>query len=204
MRFSEAFVKKYKEKQQQQQRSTAKGENVGVEVVSNIVSSRVRILGVDTSLRSTGLGVIDVDGANIKHIASTNIHNPAKRSLPDCLKHIREVMEEYISTYQPEEVAIEGVFYSRNLKTTLILGEARGVVICCCAEHNLPIYEYSPKRVKQATTGTGTAIKEQMQRMIAARLALDTLPQSDAADALSMALTHSHARRGISPGTKIK
>jgi crossover junction endodeoxyribonuclease RuvC len=200
MRFTEAFVKKYQEQQlQARSASTAKG-NV---LTSNTVSRKVRILGVDTSLRSTGLGVIDVDGVKLTHVASTNIPNPAKRSLPDCLKHIREVVNEYIMMYKPEEVAIEGVFYSRNLKTTLILGEARGVVICCCAEHNLPIYEYSPKRVKQAATGTGTAIKEQMQRMIAAQLALDFLPQEDAADALSIAMTHSHARIGITPGVKL-
>lgn len=200
MRFTEAFVKKY---QEQQKKASSSTSTKGVEIASSVVSRKVRILGVDTSLRSTGLGVIDVDGMKITHVASTNIPNPAKRSLPNCLKHIREVVEEYISTYKPEEIAIEGVFYSRNLKTTLILGEARGVVICCCAEHNLPIYEYSPKRVKQATTGTGTAIKEQMQRMIAAQLALDFLPQEDAADALSIAISHSHARIGISPGMRI-
>lgn len=200
MRFTEAFVKKYQEKQKS---ASATQNKTGVEIASSVVSRKVRILGVDTSLRSTGLGVIDVDGMKITYVASTNISNPAKRSLPDCLKHIREVVEEYLSLYKPDEVAIEGVFYSRNLKTTLILGEARGVVICCCAEHGLPIYEYSPKRVKQATTGTGTAIKEQMQRMIAAQLALDFMPQEDAADALSIALSHSHARIGISPGTRI-
>lgn len=200
MRFTESFVKKYQEKQNNSKKNLS---NIGVDVVSNVVSRKVRILGVDTSLRSTGLGVIDVDGVKVTHVACTNIPNPAKRSLPNCLKQIHSVLDEYIRTYQPDEVAIEGVFYARNLKTTLILGEARGVVICCCAEHNLPIYEYSPKRVKQATTGTGTAIKEQMQRMIAAQLALDFLPQEDAADALSIALSHSHARLGVSPGSRI-
>lgn len=200
MRFTEAFVKKYQEKQSSANTTQNKP---GVDIASSVVSRKVRILGVDTSLRSTGLGVIDVDGMKVTHVACTNIPNPAKRSLPNCLKHIREVVNEYLDEYKPDEVAIEGVFYSKNLKTTLILGEARGVVICCCAERNLPIYEYSPKRVKQATTGTGTAIKEQMQRMIAAQLALDFLPQEDAADALSIALSHSHARIGISPGTRI-
>lgn len=201
MRFTEAFVKKYQE--QRKQANTSSSKKKAADVTSVIVSRKVRILGVDTSLRSTGLGVIDVDGIKVTHVASTNIHNPSKLSLPDCLKHIREVVNEYISLYKPDEVAIEGVFYSRNLKTTLILGEARGVVICCCAEHNLPIYEYSPKRVKQATTGTGTAIKEQMQRMVVAQLGLNFLPQEDAADALSIAMSHSNARIGASPGLRI-
>lgn len=93
---------------------------------------------------------------------------------------------------KPDAVALEGGFFCKNVKTAVILGEARGVVIAACAGAGVPVYEYSPRRVKQAVVGFGNAGKEQVQKMVMAILRLDEKPHEDAADALAIALCHLH------------
>lgn len=89
---------------------------------------------------------------------------------------------------------MEGTFFAKNAKTAMILGQARGVVLAACARAGLPVFEYSPRAVKQAVTGTGTARKEQVGRMVVRLLGLTDLPQEDAGDALAIALCHTHQR----------
>ena len=154
-----------------------------------------RILGVDTSLRSTGLAMVEAAGTDVRFLDCRPIRNPAKLSMAECLVNIAETLERYLDEWKPAEVAMEGIFFCKNARTSLVLGHARGVVVATCARRGLPMAEYPPARVKQAVTGSGRATKGQMQRMMQRVFALPELPQEDAADALAIASAHAHARR---------
>jgi crossover junction endodeoxyribonuclease RuvC len=157
----------------------------------------VRVLGVDTSLRSSGIAVVDGQGSRLKAVDYGRIH--LKNNIPrsECLAAIRAGLVDVISTFKPDEVSIEGVFYCRNVKTAVILGEARGVVIATCAEQGLSVYEYAPRRVKQAVVGYGNAAKDQVGTMVTKLLKLDKVPQEDAGDALALAICHLNCRSRV-------
>lgn len=157
----------------------------------------VRILGIDASLRSTGIAVVEASGSSMKSLDYKAVRNPPKRPLSECLLHLADTLTAYISEFKPDEAAVEGIFFFRNAKSALLLGHARGTLISICAKAQLPTYEYSPKRIKQAVTGSGTATKDQIQRMMMRCLNLPELPQEDAADALAIAITHLHSRSAV-------
>lgn len=152
--------------------------------------SSLLVLGVDTSLRSTGLGLVEYAGGRINGVAFDLIKNPPRLPLSACLLNIRNTMAGVLEEYKPDVVAVEGVFYSKFANTTLILGEARGVVISTCAAAGLQVFEHEPRRVKQAVAGWGGATKDQMQKMVASMLGMDKPPPEDAADALAIAICH--------------
>ena len=152
----------------------------------------MKILGIDTSLRSTGLAVVELLGNRHIPLYSGRIRNAPDLPRSACLLNIQRALENIIAEHQPVAAAIEAVFLSKNFKTTMILGEARGAVIAQCARSGLPVYEYEPRRVKQAVTGAGGAQKEQVQRMVQNLLHLPSLPQNDEADAFALALCHLH------------
>ena len=152
----------------------------------------MKILGIDTSLRSTGAAVVELVGTRHALIYSGRIRNAPDVPHSVCLLNIQRAIEAVIDGHRPDAVAIESVFLSKNFKTTLILGEARGAVIAQCARSGLPVYEYEPRRVKQAVTGAGGAQKEQVQRMVQSLLNLPALPQTDEADAAALAICHLH------------
>ncbi len=154
----------------------------------------IRILGIDASLRSTGLGVVEAEGSRMRALWHGRVRNPPTRPLSACLVALQDAVCEQIAAYQPQAAAIEGVFFSKNIHTTLILGHARGVLIGQCARQGIPVYEYEPRRVKQAVVGFGGAVKDQMQRMVMTLLNLPELPQEDEADALALAICHLHNR----------
>jgi len=151
------------------------------------------VIGIDTSLRSTGYGVLSVEGNRLRMIDCGNIKNASKMPLTACLKAIREKIVALIAEYHPTEMAIESVIYGKNAGTMLVLGEARGAVLTAAAEAAIPVYEYEPRRMKKAICGNGLAEKEQIQRMVKTLLSLSELPQNDAADALGLAICHVHA-----------
>jgi len=153
----------------------------------------MRILGVDTSLRSTGLGLIQVRGSRLEVVEHGLVKNPATWSLSRCLVHLHAAIGEILERGKPGTVAIEGIFFCKNVRTAVILGEARGVVIAACAATGVPVYEYSPRRVKQAVVGFGAAGKEQVVRMVTSLLGLREALPEDAADALAIAICHAHA-----------
>jgi len=107
-------------------------------------------------------------------------------------------MVEIIERSRPSAVAIEGVFFCKNVKTVLMLGEARGAVITACVAQGVPVYEYAPRLVKRAVVGFGGAEKEQVAKMVMTLLALREQPQEDAADALAIAICHLHNLTGYS------
>jgi crossover junction endodeoxyribonuclease RuvC len=154
------------------------------------------ILGIDPGSRITGYGVIDVATPKPRYVASGCIRLQ-DAVLPQRLARIYAGIAELIAQHRPGELAIEQVFMARNPDSALKLGQARGAAIVCAANHGLPVNEYGPRQIKQAVTGSGGATKEQVQHMVVAILGLDRSPQADAADALAIALTHAHARRGL-------
>ena len=156
------------------------------------------VLGVDTSLRSTGYGVLSVEGSRMRCLDCGNVRNAAQLPLTACLKAIHARIAELVATYRPDVMAVESVIYGKNAGTMLILGEARGAVLTAAADAGVPVYEYEPRRMKKAICGNGLAEKEQIQRMVKTLLGLPELPQNDAADALGLAICHAHSRSAIS------
>ena len=165
--------------------------------MQTIVPHTCRILGVDTSLRSTGVGVVEASGSQLTVIHYGTLSNPASRPLSACLLTIENGIAELIVAHQPDAVAVEGVFFAKFARTALLLGHARGAVIAQSARLGLPVFEYEPRRVKQAVVGQGSAAKEQVQRMIQSILRLPETPPEDAADALAIAICHIQNRTRI-------
>jgi len=156
------------------------------------------ILGIDTSLRSTGYGVLGTEGSRLKCLECGNIPNGPKVPLTGCLKKIHTKVVELIAAYRPDCLAVESVIYGKNAGTMLVLGEARGAVLTAAADAGVPVYEYEPRRMKKAICGNGLAEKEQIQRMVKTLLNLAELPQNDAADALGLAICHAHSHGRLS------
>lgn len=152
----------------------------------------IRILGIDPGSRRTGYGVIDVAGSKIAYISSGIIRLPEK-SLPDRLKIIFDGVSEIIQQYHPEHMGIEEVFFAKDPRAALKLGQARGAAIVAGVNAGLPVGEYSARSVKQAVVGTGAADKNQVQMMIKQLLKLSQSPSEDAADALAVAICHAHS-----------
>ena len=157
----------------------------------------MKILGVDPSLRSTGFGLIEAQGSQMTALGHGQIENPAKLLPSRCLVRISDELTGVIQKHQPDVMAIEGLVYVQNTKIAFTLGQARGVAIAAAAAHGLEIYEYAPRKVKQAVTGLGAAGKTQVAQMVKALLGLKELPPADAADALALAICHAQNCRGI-------
>lgn len=166
-------------------------------MITRTPSAPLRVLGVDTSLRSTGVGILDAAGSRMVPVYYGTIKNPASRPLSACLLHLQEEAEKLIREHEPQAVAIEGIFYAKNVKTMMLLAHARGAIVAQCARMGLPVYEYEPRRVKMAVAGYGAAEKEQVQKMVKTLLGLAEEPQNDAADALALAIAHLHNRTAI-------
>jgi crossover junction endodeoxyribonuclease RuvC len=159
----------------------------------------LRILGIDPGLRTTGFGVIDVDGATLHYVASGTIRTDAVDSgqLPLRLKVIFEGVCEVVARYKPRCASIEIVFVNVNPQSTLLLGQARGAAITALVSHDVEVAEYTALQMKKAVVGHGQARKEQVQVMVSRLLALPGLPGKDAADALGLAVCHAHAARSF-------
>lgn len=155
----------------------------------------MRVLGIDPGSRVTGYGVIDATGERLVRVASGSLKIPAD-DLPQRMGVIIDRLGTIIRDHSPEVMAIEEVFVSRNPRSALILGHARGAAICSGVLRNLPVHEYSPRAIKQATTGRGGADKAQVQHMVKVLLGLGELPAEDEADALACAICHSNTARG--------
>jgi crossover junction endodeoxyribonuclease RuvC len=155
------------------------------------------VIGFDTSLRSTGIGVIALEGLVRKPLYYGNVHIPAAWPMSRALACLDEKITEILNEFQPTEAALEGVYFAKNVRTAMILCHARGVVVTACARRQIPIAEYSPSEIKRAVTGVGAAEKQQVQAMVARILSLPPPIQNDAADALAIALTHLHRSTGV-------
>ena len=153
-----------------------------------------RILGIDPGSRVTGFGVVDFVNGRSNYEASGAIRTEAG-DFPDRLRQIYDAVGRVVADYSPDIVAIESVFMARNAGSALKLGQARSAALCATFDHDVEVFEYSPREIKLAIVGTGGASKEQVQHMIVSLLNLAGTPASDAADALAVAVCHAHQRR---------
>lgn len=160
------------------------------------------ILGIDPGSRVTGYGLVRVEnGVNngainkINYVASGAIRTEVTE-MPLRLKYLYDGLEQIISQYQPDCVAVEQVFMAKNPDSALKLGHARGALVVCATNFNLPVFEYAARLVKQTLVGTGAADKTQVQHMVMHSLRLTEKPQIDASDALAVAITHIYRNIG--------
>jgi crossover junction endodeoxyribonuclease RuvC len=156
-----------------------------------------RIIGIDTSLRSTGFGVIEQVGSRIIPVEFGNIRIPQSARLSECLFRISSEIADVAKRTGANAASIEDIFFCKNVRTAITLGEARGAVLSTLESLGIPVYEYAPRKAKQAVTGSGAAEKLQVHKMLMTILGLAELPQEDAGDALALAVCHVHNNSGI-------
>lgn len=157
------------------------------------MTSRQRILGIDPGSRITGFGIVDFGGDRPIYVSSGTVKSQ-DGTFADRLKQIYISIGNIVAEYRPNIVAVETVFMARNAGSALKLGQARSAALCATFAHELEVFEYAPREIKQAVVGNGGASKEQVQHMIVALLQLSASPSADAADALATAICHGHQR----------
>jgi crossover junction endodeoxyribonuclease RuvC len=163
------------------------------------------ILGIDPSLRGTGYGVIRVEKQTMSTLAQGTISCPKDWERSRCLAKIAQTLQDVVLEHGPDVCVVEGIFFAQNLKTAIIMGEARGAALAAVAESGVEIFEIATRKVKQAIVGYGAAQKIAVAKMVQRMLDLKELPAPDAADALALALTHAQeqGRFSLSKANKI-
>jgi crossover junction endodeoxyribonuclease RuvC len=156
------------------------------------VEARYRVLGIDPGLTRCGYAAIDANSPSTGIAVGMGvIRTPTNAALPWRLAMLREELSRLIAEYEPDVVAVEQVFFQVNVRTAMGVGQASGLALAEAAHAGCDVVQYTPNQVKDAVTGWGAAPKEQVQKMVKARLGLTTLPQpADAADAAALALCH--------------
>ncbi len=158
----------------------------------------MRVFGIDPGSGRTGYGCIDSDGSRLRFVACGAIAAVPGDALPAKLSRIHASLKALLVTHRPDCVAIENLFHAKNARSALILGHARGVAMLAAVDAGLPVIEYTPAEVKVAVVGYGRAEKGQMQQMVKVLLGLDVVPSPhDAADALALAICHSHTATSL-------
>ena len=152
------------------------------------------ILGVDPSLRGTGYGVIQTGGPQPEVVTHGTISCPKDWERSRCLAKISQTLRDVVKEHQPQVCVVEGLFFAQNLKTAIVMGEARGAAMAAIADAGIEIYEIATRKVKQAIVGYGAAQKIAVAKMVQRMLNLAELPAPDAADALALALVHAQAQ----------
>lgn len=159
---------------------------------------RMRVLGVDPGTAITGYGLVESVDDDLRLITYGTITTPAGQPMADRLATLYYQLSQIIRDSQPTALAVEELFFHKNVRTALAVGQARGVVLLAASHAGLPVHEYTPLQVKDAVVGYGRATKEQVQEMVRTLLRLDVIPQpDDAADAIAVAICHCHAARLI-------
>ncbi len=151
------------------------------------------ILGIDPGSRVTGYGIINAAGNRLEYVSCGCVRLPDVEH-PQRLKLIFDSISNIITQFTPQECAIEEVFLGKSVSSALKLGQARGSAMVACLQHDLPISEYSPRKVKQALVGNGNADKTQVQHMVKVLLGVSGDVQADAADALAIAICHANTQ----------
>lgn len=156
----------------------------------------MRILGIDPGTIVTGYGIVDDAENDLSLIDYGAITSGKKEPFPNRLKKIYDGLNTVIKKYMPEQIALEKVFYGKNIKSAIKIGEGRGVAILCAATADVPLYEYSPTVIKKSVVGVGSAQKAQVQEMVRIILNLPSAPEPfDSSDALAIAICHIHRRK---------
>jgi crossover junction endodeoxyribonuclease RuvC len=148
-------------------------------------------LGIDPGTAIVGYAVIAARGSDMKLLVCNVITTPSSMALSQRLQVIYQRLTEIVAEYHPQEAAMEELFFAKNARTAMTVGQARGVAMLALANSGLPVSEYTPKQVKQAVTGYGSAGKEQVGEMVRILLKLAAVPKpDDAADAAAIAICH--------------
>lgn len=151
----------------------------------------MRIIGIDPGTATTGFGVIEHVGGKLTYVDAGVITTTPDLLMPDRLVILHQELSQLIAEFQPEQAAVELLFFSTNVTTAISVGQARGVILLALAQAGLIPGEYTPMQIKQAVAGYGGAKKPQIQAMVKTLLKLPAIPKpDDAADALAIAITH--------------
>jgi crossover junction endodeoxyribonuclease RuvC len=159
-----------------------------------MISSPIRILGIDPGLRRTGWGVLDIEGNRLIFVGCGSVETREQMALANRLLAIHEGLGLILDRFRPAEAAIEQTFVNKDGVATLKLGQARGVAMLAPAMFGIAVSEYAPNQVKKTVVGAGHADKAQIQAMLKILLPKATPKSADAADALAIAITHAHHR----------
>lgn len=154
----------------------------------------MHILGIDPGTAIMGYGLIEKQGNRLIPLAYASWRTPAHTPMPGRLLTLYQELQSFIEAHQPDQIAVEELFFNRNTTTAISVGQARGVILLAAAQAGIPVYEYTPLQVKQAVVGYGRADKKQVQQMVRALLGLKEIPKpDDTADALAIAICHAHS-----------
>ena len=158
--------------------------------------AQIRVLGIDPGTASTGFGIVESRGQALDTVCGGVISTTSDAPLEQRLAAIAARLGELIEEHRPDALAIEEVYFGRNVRSAFAVGQARGAVLAAAGERDVPCFSYTPQAVKLAVCGSGAAAKDQVQRMVGALLSLPAPPQSDhAADALALAICHAFRAR---------
>ena len=157
----------------------------------------MRILGIDPGSHNTGYGIIIKEGNYLRPVIYGEIKPGKNTRLSSVLTEIHQRLSEVIIEIEPHAIALENIFYGKNVRSLIKQAQVRGVTIFAGAEKEIPIYEYTPLEIKKAVVGYGRAEKRQVQAMVKAILKLPVLPPADAADALAAAICHANFLKDI-------
>lgn len=155
------------------------------------------VIGIDPGTATTGYGLVGEDAAGQLSVVDYGVVlTPPKKPMPQRLSQLYHSLNEILAGHRPDFAAVEKLFFQRNVRTAISVGQARGVALLALAESGIGVAEYTPLEIKQAVTGYGGADKHQVQHMVRALLSLAEVPQpDDAADALAVAICHLHSAR---------
>ena len=154
----------------------------------------MRVVGIDPGLTHTGFGIVDADGrGGLAHITSGSISTSAKAPFVERLAKIHAGLEKVFLEYEPHHMAVEQVFFARNARSALLLGQARGVTLLSAALAGIPVYEYAATEIKKAVCRYGQAGKQQVSEMVKVLLHIDKKLPSHASDALAVCICHAHS-----------
>lgn len=158
------------------------------------MTTAIRIIGIDPGLRRTGWGVVETRGNTLAFVASGTVRSDNGADLATRLCQLHDGLSQVLRAHEPAEAAVEATFVNRDAAATLKLGQARGIAMIVPALAGLPVAEYAPNAVKKAVVGAGHAGKEQIRMMVSILLPRATFDTDDAADALAIAICHTHHR----------
>jgi crossover junction endodeoxyribonuclease RuvC len=162
------------------------------------LNSIQRIISVDPGLNSTGFGILDYKGSKIKVVAYGLITPPSEESIPNRLEYLNSHMNDLIDKFKPMSMAIEDSFYSQNVKSAILLGQARGVLLLSAASRGISSMVYAPRKIKQSVTGSGSSSKKQVKYMVEKILDIDkSISSLDITDALAIGLCHINQNKYI-------
>ncbi|MEA3470430.1 MAG: crossover junction endodeoxyribonuclease RuvC [Thermodesulfobacteriota bacterium] len=153
------------------------------------------VLGIDPGTKVTGYGIVEKKSGKLTHVTYGEIRIKRGELLSQGLKKIYDSLMKIVVQFDPQAIAIENIFYGKNVQSLIKQAQARGVAILVASHTGIPIYEYTPLEVKKAVVGYGRAEKAQVQHMVKAILGLPELPPEDASDALAIAICHSNFQK---------